>query len=140
MKKMTLHGATISFNGIEIPGKRDVELLVDDTPKVWDITPPQGWNWTEDDWRIFNFCRDLDFRGGVVSGGLFDQYVLIQYNRKKPSKSLIIIERVMADWTKEKVNMPDHPFPQHAKCRSVVTIPDDDFELPSYAAIYRKQP
>lgn len=110
--------------------------------KHMDVVPPLGWNWTADDWRVYNFCRDLDFRGGVVSGGLFDQYVLIRYNRKKPSKSLIIVERVLADWTKQKVEMPDAPFPKHMNCRSAVipAIDPDDFELPSMSVVYREKP
>ena len=94
MRKMTMHGATISFNGVEMSGKHDVELLVDDTPKVWDIKPPLGWNWTEDDWRMYNFFRDLDSHGGVLSGGLVDRYVLLKYNRAHPAKSLVIFEDV----------------------------------------------
>ena len=37
--------------------------------KHMDVVPPLGWNWTADDWRIFNFCRDLDFRGGCNRTG-----------------------------------------------------------------------
>ena len=62
--------------------------------KHMDVQPPLGWNWTDDDWRMYNFFRDLDFRGGVLSGGLVDRYVLLKYNRKHPSKSLIIFEDV----------------------------------------------
>jgi hypothetical protein len=89
--------------------------------KHMDVVPPLGWNWNEDDWRIFNFCRDLDFRGGVVSGGLFDQYVLIRYDRKKPSKSLIIIERVLADWTMQKHDYQPDYNAKHPNCRSIVS-------------------
>lgn len=94
MKKMTMYNATITFNGVELPGTTDVELLIDDTPKVWDITPPFGWNWTEDDWRVYNFVRDLDSHGGVLSGGLCDRYVLLQYDKQHPAESLIIFEDV----------------------------------------------
>lgn len=90
--------------------------------KHMDVKPPLGWNWNADDWRIFNFCRDLDFRGGVVSGGLFDQYVLIRYDRKKPSKSLIIVERVpnerMLEIHKFFMNGPVRI--RHANCRSTM--------------------
>lgn len=58
-----------------------------------DVVPPLGWNWTIDDWRVYNFMRDLCSCGGVVSGGLFDWWVLIQYDKDRPSKSLIIMER-----------------------------------------------
>lgn len=91
--------------------------------KHMDVVPPLGWNWTADDWRIFNFCRDLDFRGGVVSGGLFDKYVLIQYDKDQPSKSLIIIEEVLADWVTERVDYQPDYNAKHPMCRSVVVYP-----------------
>ena len=53
-----------------------------------DVQPPLGWNWTEDDWRMFNFFRDLDSHGGVVN----DRGVLLHYNKKHPSLSSIIVE------------------------------------------------
>lgn len=62
--------------------------------KHWDVVPPLGWNWNEDDWRMFNFFRDLDFRGGVLSGELHDRYVLLEYNKEHPALSLIIFEDV----------------------------------------------
>lgn len=62
--------------------------------KVWDVRPPLGWNWTSDDWRMYNFFRDLCSHGGVLSGGLCDRYVLLKYNRAHPAESLIIFEDV----------------------------------------------
>ena len=62
--------------------------------KHMDVVPPLGWNWTEDDWRMYNFFRDLDSHGGVLSGGLCDRYVLLQYDKAHPAESLIIFEDV----------------------------------------------
>ena len=72
-------------------------MVLPEKPKVWDITPPLGWNWTSDDWRMYNFFRDLDFRGGVLSGEHEDTFVLLQYNRNHPAKSRAVIERVSHD-------------------------------------------
>lgn len=63
-------------------------------PKVWDIKPPLGWNWTTDDWNMYNFFRDLDSHGGVLSGELNDRYVLLRYNKKHPALSFVIFEDV----------------------------------------------
>lgn len=62
--------------------------------KHMDVVAPLGWNWTIDDWSIYNFVRDLCSCGGVLSGGLVDRYVLIQYDKAHPAKSLIIFEDV----------------------------------------------
>lgn len=62
--------------------------------KHMDILPPLGWNWTEDDWRMYNFFRDLCSCGGVLSGELNDRYVLLRYNRKHPALSFAIFEDV----------------------------------------------
>ena len=67
-------------------------MITPPTKKVWDVRPPLGWNWTSDDWRMYNFFRDLDSHGGVLSGGLCDRYVLLQYNKAHPAESLIIFE------------------------------------------------
>jgi hypothetical protein len=62
--------------------------------KHMDVVPPLGWNWTDDDWRMYNFFRDLESHGGVVSGELNDRFVLLRYNRKHPALSFVIQEVV----------------------------------------------
>lgn len=105
MKSITLYGASITYDGEHLASSVDVTLEFEKPkPKVWDITPPLGWNWTADDWRIFNFFRDLDSHGGVLSGGLCDRYVLLQYNKAHPAESLIIFEDVS-----EFGILPKHP-------------------------------
>lgn len=92
--------------------------------KVMDIIPPFGWNWTDDDWRMYNFFRDLDSHGGVVSGGLFDRYVLLQYDKQHPAKSLIIVEKV---WKIDPMSMQAAAIAmqnfskalKHVNCRSM---------------------
>lgn len=93
MRSLTIHNAVITLNGKELSERVDVTVEFQEA-KMWDITPPLGWNWDSNDWRIYNFVRDLDSHGGVVRGGLFDYYVLIRYDKRKPSKSLIISEKV----------------------------------------------
>ena len=93
MNGMTLHGASITIGEHTLPGTFDVQVEFT-KPKVWDITPPFGWNWTSDDWRMYNFFRDLDSHGGVLSGELNDRYVLLRYNKKHPALSFIIFEDV----------------------------------------------
>ena len=43
---------------------------------------------------MYNFFRDLDSHGGVLSGGLCDRYVLLKYNKQHPAESLVIFEDV----------------------------------------------
>jgi hypothetical protein len=93
MRSMTLHNATITLDGVEL-GVSDVTVEFRQPGTVWDVRPPLGWNWTSDDWRMYNFFRDLDSHGGVLSGGLCDRYVLLQYNKAHPAESLIIFEDV----------------------------------------------
>lgn len=92
MRTITLHNAVLEVNGVDVGIVGEVELTVED-PKVWDVIPPFGWNWTAEDWHMQKFVRGLCAKGGVVRGELFDYYVLIEYNKDRPSKSLIITER-----------------------------------------------
>jgi len=89
--------------------------------KVWDITPPSRWNWTEDDWRMYNFFRklDLDFlmtggyilmKDSILKDSIYsDPYfsvlrvrtVILKYNRNKPSLSFV-------DFTNEGMEVQTH--------------------------------
>ena len=62
--------------------------------KHMDIIAPLGWNWNNDDWRIYNFMRDLESCGGVVRGQYEDTFVLINYDKLRPSRSTWIREVV----------------------------------------------
>lgn len=111
--------------------------------KHMDILPPLGWNWTDDDWRMYNFFRDLDSHGGVVSGGLFDRYVLLQYDKQHPAKSLIIVEKVPVHepGTMAAVAAAMNEFAKqlkHMNCRCVVigidpAKPGEDRSVTTYA-------
>lgn len=58
--------------------------------KAWDVVPPFGWNWSDDDWRMHNFIRGLGSHGGVVG----DTATLLLVDRKKPSHSRLIKETI----------------------------------------------
>lgn len=62
------------------------------TNKVWDVTPPLDWNWSEQDRRVWNFMKDLNSWGGVIDMEDRRRYVIVRFNKIHPAQSIVIFE------------------------------------------------
>lgn len=62
--------------------------------KVWDITPPKTWKWTDQDFHIDKLFRNST-RSHILKCKDYSVYQLLVFDDKKPTNSIVAKEIVI---------------------------------------------